>query len=222
MARRAWSRRWLAASGGVLINGLILGALILVEEPPPRPEEAPVTFLDVERPERERAPPARSGAARVGGAPAVRGGPVGAASAESSPQAPAEFALPTSEPAWRVDERAVDRWRLLEGNAALGIGRFKRACSGLSSEHMTPDEKERCYGGWNDRKDRRPSPDFIGPIDERRWEIPQANAPSRFDKDARRQQRCRDYRRGRTPGFSERNLDSIGAPPPSLRDGGCF
>jgi hypothetical protein len=221
MGRGVWTRRWLAASGGVLVNGLILGALVLIEEPPPLLEEPPVIILDLEKPERRTAPqrqaaaagarsvaratPARSSISKGEGLPAV--------AAPSAPSAPA------ADPAWSVDPKVVDRWRLLEGNASMGTGRLKRACLGLSNEHMTSEEKEACYNGWGHRPDKRPSPNFIGPIDETKWETPEPKPPQRFDE--RRKQRCRDYRRGRTPGFAERNL-STGGPPPRLSEGGCF
>jgi hypothetical protein len=135
---------------------------------------------------------------------------------------PAAETTPEIEDRWRMDPRAVDRWKLTEGVPEWGWGRYYRACKGLSSEHMTPDEKERCYGGWRDRKDKRPSPAFVGPIDEIPWQTPTRDSKSRVEGEGSRKQRCRDYRRGQTPGFSERNLSSTGAPPPSLREGGCF
>ncbi len=219
MARAVWTRRWLAASGGVLVNGLILGALVLIEEPPPLLDEPPVIVLDLEKPERRTSPqrqaaagarsaaqtaPARSSTSEGEGPPAV-----------AAPTTPSE---PVVDPAWTVDPKVVDRWRLLEGNASMGTGRLKRACLGLSNEHMTPEEKEACYNGWGHRPDKRPSPNFIGPIDETKWETPEPKPPPRYDE--QRRQRCRDYRRGRTPGFAERNL-STGGPAPKLSEGAC-
>lgn len=220
MGRGAWTRRWLAASGGVLVNGLILGALVLIEEPPPPLEEPPVIVLELEKP-RKRASPHRQAAA--GARSAVRAAPASTATSEGEgPPAVAALAAPSApvvDPEWRVDPKVVGRWRLLEGNASMGTGRLKRACLGLGNEHMTPEEKEACYNGWGRKADKRPSPSFIGPIDERKWEIPEPKPPERFDEP--RRQRCRDYRRGRTPGFAERNL-SAGGPPPRLSEGGCF
>lgn len=219
MARGVWTRRWLAVSGGVLVNGLVLGALVLIEEPPPLVGEQPVIVLELERPQRRTAPlrqaSTRRGSATQAAAPAP--------ATTSEGEAPAVVAAPevsTSahvDPAWTVDPKVVNRWRLLEGG--LGKGRARRACLGLTSEHMTPEEKEACYDAWGKKPDKRPSPTFIGPIDERKWEVPEPKAPPRFDEP--RRQRCRDYRRGRTPGFSERNMPT-GAPPPSLRERGCF
>jgi len=61
-------------------------------------------------------------------------------------------------------------------------------------------------------------------VDETKWQDHQSapKTPSIYDQDVARQAHCRDYRRGRTPGFSERNLDSTGKPPPPLRESGCF
>lgn len=226
MARGGGSGRWIAASGGVLINGLILAALVLVEEPAPRLEEPPVIMLDLERPQKHRVPRRRTSMERATRLASA------ASTAETSPVSPASVVggeaaanaepSPAIDPAWRINRKAVDQWRLIEGAPEAGWGRFYRACKGLSSEHMTPDEKERCYGGWAGKSDKRPSPGFVGPIDERKWETHSPSPePSRYDKDVQRQDRCRDYRRGRTPNFSERNLVT-GSPPPSLRERGCF
>jgi len=225
LARGVWTRRWLAISGGVLVNGLILGALVLIEEPPPRVEDAPVLLLDLERPDRQKSPTSRA-AARSPAVSATAQAPKAPSSAPivdgQAVSNEAAATPPAIDPAWRMDRKTIDRWRITEGVPEWGWGRYYRACKGLSSEHMTPDEKERCYAGWGGKRDRRPSPGFIGPIDETQWESPQPELPSRYEKEGPRKQRCRDYRRGRTPGFSERNLASTGSPPPSLREGGCF
>lgn len=228
MTRGGWTRRWLAVSGGVLINGLILGALVLIEEPAPLVEEPPVILLDLEKPERPRPSPRSQRSA-------ARAGPVAASTVEVAPTAsrqpavdapaPAADAPPAIDPAWRIERKTIDSWRITEGVPEWGWGRFYRACKGRSSEHMTPEEKERCYGGWGGgARDKRPSPGFIGPIDETKWQDHQREpkAPSIYDGEGPRKQHCRDYRRGRTPGFSERNLASTGRPPPTLREGGCF
>lgn len=226
MARGKQARRWLAVSGGLLINGLLLGGLIIVEAPPLVVDDAPVLMLDLKRASRSRAAPSssrsrpvsRSASSRPDAAPM----PSATVEAEGGSTQPTAEAPPEIEDRWRMDSKAVDRWKLTEGVPEWRWGRYYRACKGLSSEHMTPEEKDRCYGGWGGRKDRRPSPAFVGPIDENRWETPTRDSKSRFDREGDRKQRCRDYRRGRTPGFSERNLSSTGAPPPSLREGGCF
>lgn len=228
MTRGVWTRRWIAASGGVLVNGLILSALALIEEPPPVVGEQPAVLLDLERPERLRPSPRRQ--PRIAGGSAAAASRADAAPA-ASPQAgageaaPAPAATPAVDPAWRIEQKTIDRWRITEGVPEWGWGRYYRACKGLSSEHMTPDEKERCYGAWGGgTRDKRPSPGFVGPIDETKWEDhrPEPKTPSIYDQDTARQQHCRDYRRGRTPGFSERNLSSTGRPPPTLRERGCF
>lgn len=230
MARGAWSRRWLAASGGVLINGLVLGALVLVERAPPIAEDAPIITLELRSPQRRTAERRPVGArrlysARAGAGGAAKSSPAGAGPGVADGAGLADIAAGGIDPAWRVDPKAVERWRITEGAPLGNGGRYYRACKGLSSEHLTPDEKERCYGGWSgEPRDKRPAPGFVGPIDERRWEVhqPAPRPPSRYDADVSRAQRCRDHRRGRTPGFSERNLDSTGGPPPVLREGGCF
>lgn len=72
MARRHGSRRWIAVSGGVLINGLILGALLMIEGSPPLVEEPPVLILElVSRSEADLAAEPRGGWRAVGGASAV-------------------------------------------------------------------------------------------------------------------------------------------------------
>lgn len=225
MARGRTSRRWLAASGGLLINGLILGALVMLEAPTLVADDAPVLLLDLERAPRSRAadrasrsrPGRRSAPSPLSAAPAPTASPEEGVSGR-----PVAEATPEIEDRWRMDPKSIDRWKLTEGVPQWGWGRYYRACKGLSSEHMTPDEKERCYGGWGGPKDKRPSPAFAGPIDETPWRTPTRDSKSRYDGEGSRKERCRDYRRGRTPGFSERNLSSTGAPPPSLREGGCF
>ncbi|PZR33120.1 hypothetical protein [Caulobacter segnis] len=225
----AWgkqARRWLAVSGGLMINGLLLGALIMLEPPPLMVDETPVLMLDLERASRSRAatsasrsrPARRLASSRPDAAPIPSAAAKGeGGSAQSTAETP-----PGIEERWRLDSKAIDRWKLTEGVPEWRWGRYYRACKGLSNEHIAPEEKDRCYGGWSGRKDRRPSPAFIGPIDETRWETLTRDSKSRFEREGDRKQRCRDYWRGRTPGFSERNLSSTGAPPPSLREGGCF
>lgn len=218
--------RWIGWSGGVLINGMILAALVLIEEPPPVVGEPPVILLELERPQR---PAVMQRRAAGGARSAARAAPTQpsastseGASAVAAPEAPS---APAVDPAWRIEQKAIDRWRITEGVPEWRWGRYYRACKGLSSEHMTPEEKERCYGGWGGgARDKRPSPSFIGPIDETKWQDYQREpkAPSAYGKEGARKQHCRDYHRSRTPGFSERNLASTGRPPPSLREGGCF
>ncbi len=208
-------RRWIAVSGGVLINGLILAALVLVDQAPPLAEEAPVIVLDLERP--ERAPHRRSPSARGGpSAPRTAAAQASTPSAVGAPAATAPSeAAPPADPAWQVDPKAVERWRLTEGDPNFGWGRYYRACKGLSDEHMTPAEKERCYGGWNDKPpDKRPSPTFIGPIDERKWQAFERPPPPPPDKEFQRRERCKVYRSSR--------VGADASSMPSLREGGCL
>lgn len=198
--RRKWSRRWVALSGGVLINGLILGALLMIEGSPPQAEESPVIILELERPQK-RTPPPRSRAAAAGGRSAAQTPSRPAASPDEVRPAAvgaASTPAPSVDPEWVVDPKIVDRWRLSEGNPAMGVGRVRRACLGQTSEHMTPEEKEACYEGWGKRPDKRPSPTFIGPIDERKWEVHQfgPRRPSTSAEDKRRRRDlCRVYDR---------------------------
>lgn len=211
-------RRWLAVSGGVLINGLILAGLVLVEEPAPIVEEQPVIVLDLERPERQRprSRPENASTALASRPAAPESVTTPSAGLEGTVVAPtgSPAVSPEIEPAWTVDPKAVERWRLTEGDPNAGWGRFYRACKGLSDEHMTPDEKERCYGGWNDRKDKRPSPAFIGPIDERKWQAFERPPPPPPDKEFQRHERCKVYRRSR--------VGADASSMPSLREGGCL
>jgi hypothetical protein len=228
MGRGRQSRRWIAASGGVLINGLMLAGLVLIEQAPPVIEEQPVIMLELERPQRQKAPRSRASPAR-----AAASSPAGLSTFSREPEGEGPPAVPSPEPAppvvdpvWRVDPKAVERWRLTEGAAEWGSGRHYRACKGLGSEHMTDEEKDRCYGGWGGAPhDGRPSPGFIGPIrPPDKIYVPSRDPPSRYDKDAARQQRCRDERRRRVPGnLNEKHLDFTGgSPAPSLLEGGCF
>ena len=189
---------------------------MLIEEPSPFVGEQPVIVLDLERPQKRTAPQrqASAGARSVGGARAARStasegeGPPAVAAPEASPS-------PSVDPRWTVDPKVVDRWRLLEGNASMGIGRFQRACLGHTSEHMTPEEKEACYNAWGRRPDKRPSPNFIGPIDERKWEShefgPRKRPTSEDDKRQRRNL-CRTVERMRNADPSMKS---------GLRQGAC-
>uniref|UniRef100_UPI0025D70D71 hypothetical protein n=1 Tax=uncultured Caulobacter sp. TaxID=158749 RepID=UPI0025D70D71 len=138
---------------------------------------------------------------------------------ESAPATVAPEAPPAPavvDPEWKVDPKAVDRWRLLEGNPSMGVGRFRRACLGQTSEHMTPEQKEACYDAWGKRPDKRPSPNFIGPIDERKWEAYEFSGPRKrptADDDRRnRRDLCRVVGR-------MRNANPSG--PPLVRRGAC-
>lgn len=215
MKRGVWTRRWLATAGGVLVNGLILGALVLIEEPAPLLEEPPVIVLDLEKPQK-RASPQRQAAA--GARSAARAAPASIATSQGegppAVAAPEASPAPPVDPEWKIDPKVVDRWRLLEGG--LGTGRAKRACLGRTSEHMTPEEKEACYNAWGRRPDKRPSPTFIGPIDERKWEVPDPTPPRRpTAEDDKRQRRnlCRTVERMRKADPSMKSGLRLGACP---------
>lgn len=214
MRRGVWTRRWLATAGGVLVNGLILGALVLIEEPAPLLEEPPVFVLELEKPQRRTAPrrQASAGARSAAAATPTR---ATTSQGESAPAVAAPDAppAPAVDPEWKIDPKVVDRWRLLEGG--LGAGRAKRACLGQTSEHMTPEEKEACYDAWGKKPEKRPSPTFSGPIDERKWEVPEPGPPRRptADDDKRnRRDLCRVV--GRL-----RKANPSGAP--LVRQGAC-
>jgi hypothetical protein len=203
---------------------------VLIEEPPPLVEDPPVLLVELERPQRPRTTSRRAsmtaGSVAVARADAAATLTVTAAEAEPSATPSAEAEPPAVDPQWRVDPRKLDSWRLTEGVPEWGWGRAYRACKGLGSEHMTDEEKDRCHGGWSGGpRDGRPSPGFIGPIrPPDKIYVPSRDPPSRYDKDADRQQRCRDERRRRVPGnLNEKHLDFTGgSPAPSLLEGGCF
>lgn len=217
MGRGARTRRWIAGAGGVAINALVLGGLAMLERAP-SVDEVPVMVVALERVERKPEPkprPAKSGASAArapGEASASASGPGEAA---ASDVAPAEPEAPAVDPAWRVDPKAVERWKITEGAPEWGWGRYRRACSGSTSEHMTPEEKERCYNEWGGRRDKRPSPKFVGPIDETKWETPEPGPrkPPSADQEQRRyRDLCRVYGRLRKADPSA---------PPMLRQGAC-
>jgi hypothetical protein len=162
-ARRA--RLWIALPGGVAINGLLLASLILFDRPLPVMEEPPAVALALERPEvRRRTSPRKplrmAGGAAASAAPRSTSRPASAASAAEvsadPPQtAPARLAV---DPAWAVDGGAYltpeSAARARRAWDAAQERRYRRACVGLSSDHMTDEEKDRCYGGWNDAAER--------------------------------------------------------------------
>lgn len=209
------ARRWIAGVGGVLVNALVLGALALLDRAPPV-AEVPVMVIELERTERK--PERRSASAKAGDLTsraeaqvstpsAAAGAPAAVASSEPAP--------PDVEPAWRVDPKAVERWKIAEGVPEAGWGRYHRACRGATNEHMTEDEKERCYGAWGGRRDKRPSPKFVGPIDETKWEepLPAPRRPPSVDQEKRRHRDlCKVYGRAQKADPSA---------PPVLRQGAC-
>jgi hypothetical protein len=203
MGRGAVTRRWIAGAGGVLVNALVLGGLALLERAPPV-AEAPAMILELER--AERTPGRRSEAAKAGASSAAAQAQASVPSMVSgdsvSVAAPAEPGPPAVEPAWRVDPKAVERWKITEGNPDAGWGRYHRACYGHSNEHMTPEEKERCYDAWGGRREKRSSPTFVGPIDETKWETlePTPRKPPTADQERRRHRDlCKVYGNLRNP-----------------------
>jgi hypothetical protein len=218
-------RLWISVLGGVGINALLLASLILSERQLPTMDDTSLV-ISLERPEARRRTSPRSPARSARDA---RSSPVERAAQARLPDvaaAPAQTpsAAPAIDPAWAVDggawtdpARAADakaKWALKEGGP-FHRGRYKRACLGLTSEHMTDEEKDRCYGEWREA--------------ELRWQrkmagLPAKPPPSRHDAEAARQERCRAYRAQRTPG-NAMGGSSLGFPGVSdgapLRQGPC-
>jgi hypothetical protein len=160
VARRRWRRRLAAGGAGVAINAGALFLLTLERTTPPR-VDPPV--MEISLAPREMAPrQVRLGAQ---GAPPARGRPTPPVLVRSSRGAAAEVetapaALTASErasaqdvePRWRVGSgdyldpatarRARQTWRAAEKR------RLRRACLGLSEEHMTDAEKAACWDAW--------------------------------------------------------------------------
>ena len=200
-------RLWISVLGGVGINALLLASLILSERQLPTMDDTSLV-ISLERPEVRRRTSPRSPARSV----------------RDTRSSPIEKAASTIDPAWAVDGGAwIDpalaadakaKWALKEGGP-FHRGRYKRACLGLTSEHMTDEEKDRCYGEWREA--------------ELRWQRKMAGLPakpptSRHDAEATSQERCRAYRAQRTPG-NAMGGSSLGFPGVSdgapLRQGPC-
>jgi hypothetical protein len=232
MGRATRTRLWIALPGGIAINGLLLAGLILYERTLPMAEDPPVVEVSLERPQARRKPLAPVSPTHPAvTAPDAAGPP----RPELTPRVPT-LAPPASEPtiaidpAWALDggawvdparrAQALARWKLVEGGpGTIHRGRFGRACAGLSNEHMTDEEKDRCYGGWNDAYERQIGKK-IGPReapyrDPGPLALKDPGEKGPFAKQARRQERCRDYRKRTMPGMK-------GVEAPSLREGGCF
>lgn len=214
--------RWaVAVPAGVAANLLLIGLLSLVERSAP-PSEVPPMLFEIDRLEDEPRPAEKRAAARAtpsarsreaSSRPSAQPGAV-AAPGEGEGALAGDPAGPQIDPAWQVDPKALDRWKLTEGNSNFRWGRYHRACQGLSSEHMTDEEKDKCWGGFADKA----PPTELGPSGRRG-----PRAPSRFDAQARQQERCRGYRGSITPGSKSGSVLGFGgvADPPRLRDGGC-
>lgn len=157
MGRDERARLWVALPGGLAINGLMLASLILFERPLPVLEEPPAVALTLEWPEaRRKTPPGPSARmtrpAKVAGVAPSTSAPAASEEVSTDPLRTAPVTLPV-DPAWTVDggayltpesaARARRAWEAAEGR------RYQRACIGLSSEHMTDEERDRCYGGWS-------------------------------------------------------------------------
>jgi hypothetical protein len=213
-ARRA--RLWIALPGGVAINGLLLASLILFERPLPLMEDPPAVALALERPEVRRRTPPRPPSRTTSEATASAtprstsaSAPAAEVSADPPRAAPAGLAV---DPGWAVDGGAYltpeSAARARRAWNAAQERRYKRACVGLSSEHMTDEEKDRCYGGWNQAAEEagasRGEPLALD-----------AGKQGRFDAQVRQQDRCRAYQRRALPGTAP--VES-----PRLRDGGCL
>jgi hypothetical protein len=221
--RREAGRWAIAAPAGLAANLLLIGLLSLVERAAP-PVEPPSMIVELDRTE-EGEPPrsASKPSARAASSPASPPAPPPRGEAEeaatpgkaagASSAGQAGPAAPRIDPAWRVDPRAVDRWKLTEGNPDFRWGRYHRACKGLSSEHLTDEEKDRCWGGFA----AKAPPTQLGPSGRA------PRPPSRFDAQARQQEACRGYRGSVTPGSKSSSVLGFGgvADPPRLRDGGC-
>lgn len=217
MGRARGVGRWaVAVPAGLAVNLLLIGLLSLVERSVP-PASPPTLLVEIDRPEPapRRPTPQRAAvkSSTAGSAPSPKAaGPDGATETrgdggEALAGGPSGQASPEVDPAWRVDPQAVERWRITEGNPAFGWGRYHRACKGLSSEHLTDEEKERCWGGFAARVPKPADPDAprLKPVFKPRGLPP---PPPSWAKDAARQARCAAYREGR-------------AEQPRLRDGRC-
>lgn len=221
--RTGRARLWIALPGGLAINGVLLVGLILFKPPPPALEEPPIVTLSLERrPVRRGTTPTPT--FRRAGETAISSATSSEAALATEGAAPPSRASPSTaeiDPAWAVDggayltpqgaARARRVWN------AADQRRYQRACIGLSSEHMTPEEKDRCWDAWGGA---RPADDKrIGPREAvRRGPEPLAlRDPAEkgpFAQQARKQKRCRDYRKRTMPGK--------GVEPPPLLQGGCF
>jgi hypothetical protein len=153
-ARGRWTRRLAAGGTGVAINAGLLALLILTPDAPPM-VDPPVVQVALEPREvpssrRPPAPARRAGASASTVSPRL---PARDLEPAASPVTPAGSDLSQSvEPRWRVGggeyldpetaRRARRAWEAAEDR------RYKRACLGQSSEHMTEEEKFACWDAW--------------------------------------------------------------------------
>lgn len=224
MGRARRTRLWIALPGGIAINGLMLAGLMLIERVPPAAEDPPFVTVSLEQPEARRKMPSSSPPRAISppSLSPVAPSKSGQAATEEAARTPAAPASAAIDPAWTVGggdyltpesgARARKVWE------AFDQLRYKRACLGVSNEHMTPEEKDRCWDAWGGAK----------PVDSKRIGPTEAaprsfGPPTRsrtdergsFAKQARKQERCRDYRKRTLPGAN-------GGQAPSLREGGCL
>lgn len=176
-AQGRWRARLAAGGAGLAINAALL-ALLTLERRTPAMVEPPTVVIALEprqappdQPKRRTAPPR----------PASPPSPV-APRPETPPSSVAPLVLPTApagpnlsqavEPRWRVGggeyldpasaRRARRMWEAAEDR------RYKRACLGQSSEHMTEEEKFACWDAWGGGAPmtgpggRRPGPPWPG------------------------------------------------------------
>jgi hypothetical protein len=156
--RRRWRTRLAAGGAGLAINAGLL-ALLSLERRTPAMVEPPTVVIALEprqtppEPEHQRRtmPTPRAGAPSPV-RPSAQAPPPGVA----PPVLPVTPAGPdlsrTVEPRWRVGggeyldpasaRRARRMWEAAEDR------RYKRACLGQSSEHMTEEEKFACWDAW--------------------------------------------------------------------------
>ncbi|PVM86139.1 hypothetical protein DDF62_18395 [Caulobacter radicis] len=196
-------------------NLLLIGLLSLVERTSP-PAEIPPMLFEIDRLEDEPPPAEKRAPAKASSSALSREasssqvmtapGPVGVSGDGEAAPAVGPSAQ-VIDPAWKVDPKAVDRWKLTEGNPDFRWGRYHRACKGLSSEHLTDEEKDKCWGGFADKipkENAEPGPRKPPKFVPRGLPPP----PPPYAEEARKQSRCRAYRDGR-------------ASQPRLRDGLC-
>lgn len=154
IARGRWRTQLAAGGVGVAVNAGLLALLTLTPEAPPMvdPPAVLVTLDPREtKVERRRTPPAR----RSGVATSAASSRLPPPDVEplASATAPAGTDLSrTMEPRWRVGggeyldpataRQARRAWEAAEDR------RYKRACLGQSSEHMTEEEKFACWDSW--------------------------------------------------------------------------
>jgi len=176
-ARRRWRMRLAAGGTGLAINAGLLALLTLERRAPPIAE--PPTVVVVLEP--RQAPPKTEPEPRT--PPAPRLGPPSPAPARS--EAPSSGVTPPTAPGRPDLSQAVEpRWRVGGGEyldpasarrarrlwEAAEDRRYKRACLGQSSEHMTEEEKFACWdaGGvgapMTGPGGRRPGRPWPGPL----------------------------------------------------------